>query len=238
VSPRIGAVLPRGALVWRASVGRGFRAPSLAERFVQTTVSGVTVIPNPDLEAETAWSGELGTATHTPSGAQFDAALFWTEASMYIEPSVDPMTVQIQFRNVGRARLIGLDLAARTAPVTSPLSLSLAYTFLSTRRLDTVPSQPLPFRPTHLLTLGADYGRGAVSVGADFRFMSRYERVELYAPTDPLVSPKVLDLRASWHRGPLAARLLLTNALNYVYNLVPRTLAPVRTLTLVASWTY
>jgi hypothetical protein len=36
----------------------------------------------------------------------------------------------------------------------------------------------------------------------------------------------------------VAARLLLTNALNYIYNLVPRTLAPVRTLTLVASWTY
>ena len=149
-----------------------------------------------------------------------------------------PNTVQIQFRNVRRARLVGLDLAAWTTPVTSPLTLSLAYTFLSTRRLDTLPAQPLPFRPTHLLTLGADYGRGTVSVGADFRFMSRYEAVQLYAPTDPLVSPKVLDLRAGLHRGRAEARLLLTNALNYIYNLAPRTLAPVRTLTLVASWTY
>jgi iron complex outermembrane receptor protein len=219
-------------------VGRGFRAPSLAERFVQTTIAGITVVPNPDLVPETGWSAELGTATRMASAVYFDAALFWTEASQYIEPIVDPTTLQIQFRNVERARLVGLDLSAGTSPVNSPLRLSLAYTFLSTRRLDTEPSEPLPFRPAHLLTLGADYGLGAVSVGADLRFMSRYESVELYAPTDPLVSPKVLDLRGSLHRGPVTARLLLANALNYIYNLVPQTLAPVRTLTLVVSWTY
>ena len=80
------------------------------------------------------------------------------------------------------------------------------------RRLDTVPSQPLPFRPTHLLTLGTDYDWGGLGVGADFRFMSHYERVELYAPTDPLVSPKVLDLRASLarFRPGLAAVIWLT----------------------------
>jgi outer membrane receptor for ferrienterochelin and colicins len=238
VSPRLGAVLSMGALVWRASVGRGFRAPSLAERFVQTSLSGVTVTPNPDLGPETGWTGELGTAARIGPGARADAALFWTEATSYIEPSVDPLTLQIQFRNVQRARLMGLDLAASGSPLTSRLKVSVAYTFLYTRDLDSVPSRPLAFRPAHLLTLGADYDWGGLGLGADVRFMSRYERVELYAPTDPLVSPKVLDLRASLQWGPVTARLLLANALNYLYNLVPRTLAPVRTLTLAASWTY
>jgi outer membrane receptor for ferrienterochelin and colicins len=240
VSPRICAVLPQGAFVWRASVGRGFRAPSLAERFVRTSLSGVTVIPNPDLEPETAWSAELGTTAHLAHAVRADAALFWTEARAFIEPSVDTTTFQIQFRNVQRARLMGLDLAATASPFTSRLSVTLAYTFLYARELphDTVPSRPLAFRPTHLLTLGADYDWGGLGVGADFRLMSRYERVELYASTDPLVSPKVLDLRASLQRGPVTARLLLSNALNYLYNLVPRTLAPVRTLTLAVTWTY
>jgi hypothetical protein len=48
----------------------------------------------------------------------------------------------------------------------------------------------------------------------------------------------VLDLRAQWTRGPLELRLLLANALNYVYNLVPQTLAPVRTTTLTAVWSH
>ena len=64
VSPRIGAVLTTARTgVWRASVGRGFRAPSLAERFVSTTVQAFRVVPNLDLHSETAWSVELGNAT-------------------------------------------------------------------------------------------------------------------------------------------------------------------------------
>jgi outer membrane receptor for ferrienterochelin and colicins len=237
VSPRLGAVLPLGALVWRASIGRGFRAPSLAERYPNGSLGPISAIPNPDLGPETAWSGEIGTTAHIARAVHTDAAFFWTEAKGFIEPSVDPTTLQIQFRNVERARLMGLDLAASASPFTSRLNLSIAYTFLYSRDLDSEPSQPLAFRPTHLLTLGADYDRAGFGVGTDFRFMSRYQRVDLY-PADPLVSPKVLDLRASLLRGPVTARLLLVNALNYLYNLAPRTLAPVRTLTLAVCWTY
>ena len=53
-----------------------------------------------------------------------------------------------------------------------------------------------------------------------------------------LVAARVLELRAGWERGPVSARLLVTNALNYMYNFVPRTLEPVRTMSVVATWTY
>ncbi len=246
VSPRAGVVLPYGPAVWRASAGRGFRAPSLGERFVQTSLGGVTVIPNPSLRPETAWSFELGNAAPLGRAVRTDAALFWTEASDLIEPSVvvkdsaGIQVTQIQFQNLQRARLGGLDLALYTAPFTPHLSTSLAYTFLYTRELphDTIPSRSLAFRPTHLLTLGADYGWRGLSVGADFRFMSRFVRVELSPPTDPQVAPKVLDLRAGYQRAGLAARLLVTNVLNYVYNLAPQTLAPVRAVSVTLTWTY
>ena len=56
---------------------------------------------------------------------------------------------------------------------------------------------------------------------------------------DPRRVPmNVLDLRAQWTRGPVELRLLVANALNYVYNLVPQTLAPVRTTTLTAVWSH
>jgi len=230
----------------RASAGRGFRAPSLAERFVQTSLGGVTVIPNPSLRPETAWSFELGNATQLGSGVRTDAALFWTEASDLIEPSVvvkdsaGIQVTQIQFQNLQRARLGGLDLALYASPFTPHLSTSLAYTFLYTRELphDTVPSRPLAFRPTHLLTLGADYGWHGLSAGADFRFVSRFVRVELSPPTDPQVAPKVLDLRAGYQRADLVARLLVTNALNYLYNLAPQTLEPVRGVSVTLTWAY
>ena len=235
VSPRVGGVLPTARATWRVSIGRGFRAPSLAERFVSTTVSGLTVIPNPSLTPETAWSFELGNATRWSGALRSDVALFWTEAYDLIEPHVDTTLAQIQFRNVARARLVGLDLALGASPLTPQLTTSLAYTFLYSR--DLALDSALAFRPTHLLTLTADYHWRAFGVGGDFRYSSRVERVELY-PDDPRVDAAVLDLRASWEQGPLAARVLLTNTLDYIYNLVPRTLAPVRTLSVTLTWTY
>ena len=235
VSPRVGGVLPTARATWRVSIGRGFRAPSLAERFVSTTVSGLTVIPNPSLTPETAWSFELGNATRWSGALRSDVALFWTEAYDLIEPHVDTTLAQIQFRNVARARLVGLDLALGASPLTPQLTTSLAYTFLYSR--DLALDSALAFRPTHLLTLTADYHWRAFGVGGDFRYSSRFERVELY-PDDPRVDAEVLDLRASWEQGPLAARVLVTNALDYIYNLVPRTLAPVRTLSVTFTWTY
>ena len=238
VSPRVGAVVTSGLGTWRASVGRGFRAPSLGEQYVTTVVSPFTVVPNPALTPETAWNAELGNTAALTPWLRTDAALFLTQASGLIEPEVSGNGLEIQFQNVQRARLAGLDLSVAAVPLPH-LTATLAYTYLDARELahDTVPEQPLAFRPRHLLTLSADYELGPASVGADFRYSSRFERVELYE-SDPRVAAKVLDLRAGWHTGPFEVRVLATNALDYIYNLVPRTLEPVATVTVTLTYVY
>ena len=237
LSPRVGAVFESSVGATRLSAGRGFRAPSLAERFVSTFVGGFRVVPNPGLQPETAWSVEVG--QHVRRGAfDGDAAVFWTETYDLIEPVADQLAVQIQFRNVTRARLAGVDLTALLAPLPR-LTTSLNYMFLSAIELgqNGQASQPLTFRPRHLVTLTADYALGFATVGADFRFVSRIERVTLFED-DTRLAAKVLDLRAAVTRGSVSARLLATNVLNYIHNMVPRTLAPVRTVSLTLSWEY
>ena len=244
VSPRAGAVTQSRWGIWRASVGRGFRAATLAERFVSTEALDIRVVPNPGLTYETAWSFEIGNTLAIARDALLDAALFWTEASDLIEPTlyaVPDSGPRIQFRNVTRARLAGLDATFTAAPFTPRLKGTVAYMFLYARQLarDTVPEQPLAFRPRHLVTLSADYDVGPAAVGADFRYSSRVERIELEGYVDGRrVAASVLDLRAAWRRGPWTVRVLLANALNYAYNLVPETLAPVRTGTLSLTWAY
>ncbi|HXV90084.1 MAG TPA: TonB-dependent receptor [Gemmatimonadales bacterium] len=248
VSPRAGAVTQSRWGIWRASVGRGFRAATLAERFVSTDALGIRIEPNPGLTYETAWSFEIGNTLAIGRDALLDAALFWTEASDLIEPALyfDSAGAHIQFRNVSRARLAGLDAALTAAPFTPRLKGTVAYMLLYARQLahDTVPEQPLAFRPRHLLTLSADYGAGPATVGADFRYSSRVEHIELEqlvalgAIDGRRVAASVLDLRAAWRRGPWTVRALLANALNYAYNLVPETLAPMRTGTLSLTWAY
>src|SRR3989449_5016657 len=61
-----------------------------------------------------------------------------------------------------------------------PRSTLFPYTTLF-RSLDTRDDSTglvLAFRPKHLATLSADYGWRSLSVGADFRFVSRIERSE------------------------------------------------------------
>jgi outer membrane receptor for ferrienterochelin and colicins len=245
LSPRVGVVIPSGVGTWRGSAGRGFRAPTLAERFVNTQAFGFQVIPNPGLHPETAWSFELGNTASLASWGRLDAALFWTEARELLEPtfvrvvdSVAKDTVQkIQIENVSRARLRGVDASLAVTPIPA-LTATIAYLLLDARDLAT--DSVLAFRPKHLLTLSADYRWRTLSVGADFRYSSRIERIELEPVfgRDPRVSARVLDLRAGWQRESWSARLLVTNALNYIYNLVPRTLEPVRTFSVVLAWTY
>ena len=235
VSPRVGATIPFAGGTLRASVGRGFRAPTMAERFVHTVALGFEVIPNPTLRPETGWSGELGHTTPILGTLRLDAALFWTEARDLIEPSlISGDTIQLQ--NVARARIAGLDATLLAAPIPDHLTASLAYQYLDTRPL-------LAFRPTHLLTAAADYAPGgsgsAWDLGADFRYASRPAKIELEGFVDARRVPlRVLDLRASWTKGQVELRLLVANALNYVYNLVPETLAPVRTISVAAAWSY
>jgi iron complex outermembrane receptor protein len=241
LSPRAGVVLPTASGSWRLSLGRGFRAPTMAERFIRTVAHGLQVIPNPNLASETAWAFELGNATPLGAWGRLDAALFWTEARRLIEPTFTQDSTgvpKIQFQNVSRARLRGLDLSLVAAPVLPGLTTTLAYTFLDAR--DLVSDSVLGFRPKHLVTLGADYAWRAFTVGGDLRYVSRIERIILGGSwaNDPRVATEVLDLRAAWRRGPLTARLLVANALNYIYNLTPGTLEPVRTASLILTWTY
>src|SRR5438034_11572674 len=92
---------PRSSdLTRRALAGHGFRAPTLAERYVTTRAFGFEVIPNPDLDPETAWSFELGNGAPIASWGRLDAALFWTEARRLLEP-----TFVLDGGEIGRAHV-------------------------------------------------------------------------------------------------------------------------------------
>lgn len=51
---------PKKGTHLRASLGQGIRFPSIAERFVSTSVGGVIIFKNPELRPETGYAGELG----------------------------------------------------------------------------------------------------------------------------------------------------------------------------------
>jgi len=78
------------ATFFRASWGQGYRVPSVAEKYLaQNFTSGIVIVPNDTLQAESAWSMELGFAQGAIISKTwkllFDGAFYWQQYNNYIE---------------------------------------------------------------------------------------------------------------------------------------------------------
>ncbi|MDZ7369932.1 MAG: TonB-dependent receptor [candidate division KSB1 bacterium] len=223
-SPKAGVVWHlRPELALRASSGRGFRAASMSERFPNGIYSGLVIVPNLNLKSESSWSHEAGINWSPRPQFYVDVAGFINDYWDMIEPRPDENQV-IRFINVTRARISGVEMTATLQPI-KPLFLNLGFTFMNPQ--DLKQNTVLSYRPKSLATLSAAYTFGSFEAGADFRYVSRIERVEVY-PNDERVPQKVLDLRAAWKRGSLRLALNVNNVFNYNYTQMERTLMPIR----------
>jgi iron complex outermembrane receptor protein len=244
LNPRLGMVYspsPRFSL--RASSGRGFRAATMAEMFTCTKVGGFTVIPNPNLSSEIAWSHEVGVQL---IAAQFmvNSAVFWNEYKDLIEG--DFVTKKgnqvIQFLNFNRARIRGAELEINGALLKNRLTFGLGYTYLDAREISRRDStgvareadDPLAYRSKHLLTGNVTFTLGRFSAGFDSRYAKRLDKVRVY-DNDPRVSQKVTNLRFSGDFKPVELTLNIYNLFQYNYTQVERNLEPMRSFALTSA---
>jgi iron complex outermembrane receptor protein len=72
----------------RASFGEGFRYPTIAERYINTEVGGLPIVPNPEIQPERSWATEVGLRQGVKIGkfmGYIDIAGFWQEYDNYVE---------------------------------------------------------------------------------------------------------------------------------------------------------
>ncbi len=234
-SPRLGLVLAPDALTRvRASLGRGFRAPSADELFTATQVGGFLVVPNPELKPERSLAGELGVRRLVAPWLSLDVAGFFYEYDDLIEADtvLSPRGIEVQFGNLAEARVRGVEAVALLSLLADRLSGSVAYTYLDHE--DKATGEPLAYRPNHLLTASATLALGPLELGADYRFASAFDRVKVFTDrrTDPLVPMQVLDARLAYRVGRQTVRFLVNNVANYGYTTIERNLEPIRRYTL------
>ena len=188
---------PKVALVWsarkdlalRALFAQAFRAPSIAERFLERELGGgIDFVPNPNLGAEhIVDSEEIGVRWNPKPVFGLDAAAFRYnyEDMIYwvLLPGTSP--VQYQVQNLNSAKMSGVETTL-TSTMRS-LTLSANYTYLdaldqSVGRTDDL----LAYRPKHTANFGADLGLGRRwMLHGDARYRSKIEEVFLY----PLQAP-------------------------------------------------
>ncbi len=101
----------------RSSIGMGYRAPTIAEKFVSTNVSAIKIIPNPTLQPESGWSGELGIKQNFAIKkllGMIDLSAFYTRYYNMMEFTFLLNQVSFQSQNISNTVVKGLDLSLFT----------------------------------------------------------------------------------------------------------------------------
>lgn len=138
----------------RASVGQGYRFPSIAERFLHYDLSQLTIVPNIDLKPERGWSYEIGLKQDINIkglNIMADLALFWMDYSNFItytvgsyqSPDIEGSVIGFKPFNVKNARIAGLEFSLLGEGKIGPVDLSFmaGYTFTYPADLDADTSQ-------------------------------------------------------------------------------------------------
>ncbi|MEP7234610.1 MAG: TonB-dependent receptor, partial [Ignavibacteriota bacterium] len=244
ISPKFGITLHAGdGLSLRGSLGTGFRAPTIAEKYVDQIFSGIIhVIPNNDLTPEKSYSAEIGGSYRTRE-LFLDGAVFYTSFDNLIEPHfvTSAGSQVIQFANLTKAEIFGHEEVIEYYPFANDdLALRLGYTYVFPRDRET--KGILNFRPRHLLQARAETKVGAIALSTDLRYISKYESVDpilaLQVPNgDARVAAYIWDARISYSASgilglPVKFSFQVQNLLNYYYVEIVGNIAPIRNFTL------
>lgn len=133
----------------RASFGQGYRYPTIAERYIETSVGLVNIFPNPNLKPEKGYSAEIGLKQGFSFGkfsGLLDVAAFYTEYRNMVEynfgqwrnrsyptpvPGFDLRNIGFTSFNIGRASIAGIDVSSNIIYKTKKIELLIlgGYTY-------------------------------------------------------------------------------------------------------------
>lgn len=185
----------------RASAGQAFRAPSIAERFINTSIPGLFFVPNPELQAESGWTAELGFKQGLKFGkwkGMFDIAGFIQEYDQMIEfafenvqiNDIATQDVNLGFKavNVDKSRISGIETSIMGEGKIGVIRTSIlaGYTYmnpldLSVNQSDsnyTEGDEILKYRFNHLFKTNIQLHWKKIGLGLSYRFNSQIKNVD------------------------------------------------------------
>lgn len=192
----------------RASVGQGYRFPSVAERFVRTNVGSLYIYPNPGLRSEKGYSAEIGFRQVLKFGnwiGYLDAAAFQSQYDNMMEfifaqwgkPSDPLVGFGFSSVNVGRTKIKGVDVSlVAEGKIASDLNatLMLSYTYLDPKQTTydsayvakagsgqvrgSDSTDFLKYRFRHMGKADLEFNFRKYSLGSSLRFNSKMENID------------------------------------------------------------
>lgn len=245
ISPKLGfSYRASDKINLRASLGAGFRAPVIAERFTSVKLLGFQVKPDSSLRPEKSLSTEIGSNFEFNIGSTpfyLDLALFQNNLTDLIDPDFpDKSKAEVQFRNITKARIRGLEINLRTF-LMGFLGFETGFTAMKPIDLDN--NQTLKYRSKFLWTNKILIPlSNNLQVQADYRFKAKNETIDErlsfgIKDTDVKVDVHVVDLRLIYKAEdalalPLTFTFSCNNLMNYYYTELVGNMASTRFLNL------
>ncbi|TND09499.1 MAG: iron complex outermembrane recepter protein [Bacteroidetes bacterium] len=202
---RIGVSFEAAKATWlRASYGQGYRFPSIAEKYIRTSASGLEIYPNDSLQPETGQSAEFGIKQGIKCGkwmAYLDLSAFWMEYHNMMEfsfnqwgnPLVDPF-FGLGFRsiNVGSTRTRGIDVSLIGQGKIGKIgtNMLLGYTYMDPQSLifniakdslvNTSKENILKYRYRHIAKADVEISWRKFMFGTSMRFNTFMENIDRF----------------------------------------------------------
>lgn len=179
VNPKIGVAYKAFVgTTFRASFGKGFRTPAIAEAFIAGGGGTLVGVPNVDLKPERSYSYEAGFTQALGEIGSLDVAGFRSDFSDLIEPGlfVFGRNIGVQWRNVTKARVQGVETSLKLGFFEGDVQGSVGYTYVYPE--DLTMRRILKYRPRHVLYASVLGRAGFLTGGVDFRYVSRVDEID------------------------------------------------------------
>jgi len=179
----------------RASFGQGYRYPSIAEKYASTTLGSVKIFPNPDVQAESGWTTEIGIKQGLHFGrvtGQADLAIFLSRNtdlieyifSVYPDPVTGIFDFGFQATNVEQSRVYGTEMEFSLNMISGKLNTTLSggYTYIYPVEFNKTTNKDtdiyLKYRRKHSARISLDNSYKKIDLGLTFFFRSKILEID------------------------------------------------------------
>jgi outer membrane cobalamin receptor len=224
----------------RASYGQGYRFPSVAEKYIRTSVSGLEIYPNTQLKPETGSSTELGIKQGFQLGGFkgfLDVAAFQMVYHNMMEfafgqwgnPNTDPLFgLGFKSTNIGTTQISGIDVSLEgdgkigkigvrgMAGYTYMDPISLDFNYKRDSATNSSTQNILKYRYRHIAKADVELSYKKFAVGVSMRYNSFMENIDHFF-VDPLfahILPGIAEYRQRFHNGDI----VFDNRISYQLN--------------------
>ncbi|MEE8437673.1 MAG: TonB-dependent receptor [Candidatus Neomarinimicrobiota bacterium] len=230
-------------LSWRASVSKGFRVPTVAEMFISSQLNVFKLEPNPDLEAETSTSYEIGLSlVHAGnwwiSNIKIDGAVFSSTFDGLVEPILGDDGI-IHFENITRARISGSEIGIKQNLFGDLIFLNMAYTWLNPVKINEQGQiiDTLSYRYRHNLAASWGTRLGRFTGLIESRYSSRIEKVQLFPENkrtgqDKRVPIYIWNFSMAYNLRSWDIIFRVDNLFQYYYTELERNMGPERNISI------